>query len=826
MRIRKNHFLLILCLHATYSYSKDYFNPLFLGADVDSIDDLSYLSAGNNVTPGNYFLSLNVGDYFIKSINIRFKEDKNKKVTACFTKEIIDLIPFNKEALNKIAVLSENDKCININDAINDFSYNVDLSKLTLTLLIPQIYLTSIRSTLANELDWDDGITALMTNYNINGSYTKTKNMDNYSSNFISLINRFNIGSWRFNSSAYYNQSKMGNTSTHEFNSNSIFVTRNIDPIKSTLTIGQNFLGSMLFDSNSYVGASLATSDEMLPESEKGYSPTIRGIADSRSKMTIRQNGNILYQEYINPGPYSIDNLNSVGTSGDYEVELTSENGVVTKSIVPYSSLPNLLRQGSYNYSVALGQLDIPAVDKNKFTQGSFGYGLPFATTLYSGYQIANDYLALGMGIGKDIGNIGALSFDMITSKAKIDNENYVGNSYRILFAKSFSDTGTNIQLTGYRYSTSNYYTLSEASYKKTTKNDINDLSTILRNERKKNSYQMNISQSLSDYGQLYLWGNINTYWGSDSKSKNIQLGWNKTFTQFNNIMLSASYNKNKYRNMTDDMFYFSLSMPLSSGMDKNRMYVTNSTSYNDSTYNNTTSLYGNALDNKLNYNIYQSVSNNNQNRSNLNLSYKANAAEMSAGTALSSSTTEFDYGLTGSVLVHQGGVVFSRQASDTAILVEAKGAAGAKLDRAGENIAINHYGYALIPYATAYHYNDVALSPETFGSGYDIDGKVIKVAPTRGAISKVVFDVRKGYNFLVALKYKNKSVPFGAFVRNESEKTTSIVNDDSTVYLTGVRSGSQYTLRINKEKSCKFTINYNEKSSMKSINNISLDCK
>ncbi|MEX5927439.1 hypothetical protein [Providencia hangzhouensis] len=31
-----------------------------------------------------------------------------------------------------------------------------------------------------------------------------------------------------------------------------------------------------------------------------------------------------MYQEYINPGPYNIDNLNSVGTSGDYEVELTS----------------------------------------------------------------------------------------------------------------------------------------------------------------------------------------------------------------------------------------------------------------------------------------------------------------------------------------------------------------------------------------------------------------------------------------------------------------------------------------------------------------------
>lgn len=826
MLISKNHFLLILCLYATHSYSKDYFNPLFLGADIDSIGDLAYLSAGNNVAPGSYFLSLNVGESFIKTINVTFKEDKQKKVTACFTKDIVDLLPFNNDALKRINALPHSDQCIDLNNAINDFSYHVDLSKLTLTLLIPQIYLKSIRSTLANESDWDDGITALMTNYNINGSYSKNKNMEDYSSAFISLNNRMNIGAWRFNSSSYYNRSQMGNRSIQEFNSNSIFATRNINAIKSILTVGQSVLGSMLFDSNSYIGISLTTSNEMLPESEKGYSPTIKGIAESRSKITIRQNGNILYQEYINPGPYSIENLNSVGTSGDYDVELTSDEGAVTKYTVPYSSLPNLLRRGSYNYSLALGQLDISGADKSHFAQGALGYGLPLDTTLYSGYQIAHDYFAFGIGVGKDIGNIGALSFDMIESKANIGNKNYVGNSSRILFAKSFSETGTNIQLTGYRYSTSNYYTFAEASARNKSKNSINEFNTILINEHRKNSYQVNISQRLADYGQLYVWGNVNTYWGSDAKSHNIQVGWNKTFTKFNGVMLSASYNKNKYRGITDDMFYLSLSMPLSNGMDKNRMYLTNSTSYNNSTYNNTTSLYGNALDSKLNYNIYQTVNNNNQNRSNLNLNYQANAAVINAGTAFSNNSSELDYGLTGSVLVHQGGVVFSRQANDTAILVEAKGAAGAKLDRAGENITINNDGYALVPYATAYHYNDVSLSPETFGSGYDIDSKVFKVSPTRGAISKIIFDVRKGYNFLVALKYKNKPIKFGVVVTNNTAKTTSIVDDDSTVYLTGVRPGADYTVRINKDTSCNFTINYDEENSMKNINNLIVDCK
>ncbi|HHR6046250.1 TPA: fimbria/pilus outer membrane usher protein [Providencia alcalifaciens] len=822
-QIKKIFFLLFLA-NVNNSYAQDYFNPLFLGSDVDSIQDLSYLSAGNNVTPGKYFLNVNINDNFIKNINIVFIEEKNKKVTPCFTTEIINAIPFNKDVLNKLKSLPDNE-CIDISKYINNFSYDVDLSKLTLTLSIPQIYLKSIRSTLADESDWDDGIPMFMMNYNLNGSFAKNKNMDDYSSLFLNLNNRLNLGSWRIQSNLYYNKNKVGSRTYDDWKSNNSSISRNINSIKSNLIVGQSVLGSMLFDSVSYTGITLATANEMLPDSERGYSPTIKGIVDSRSKLTIRQNGNILYQEYINPGPYNIDNLNSVGTSGDYEVELTAADGAIVKYNVPYSSLPNLLRKDSFNYSVSLGQLDITSAKRNKFSQGTLGLGLPLDSTIYTGYQIADDYFSAGLGLGTDMGKLGALSIDAMQAQAKIYDKSYTGGSYRILYAKSFSDSGTNIQLTGYRYSTSNYYTFTEASYRNNYKNNFSD-ELFNYNERKKNSFQLNLSQNLGDYGQLYLWGNVNSYWNSDYKSKNIQAGWNKTLPEFNNIIISTSYNKNTYINNTEDILYLSISVPLSNAIDKNTVYLTNSTNYNKSKYNNLTSLYGSALDNKLNYNFYQTVSNNSENKSNLNLRYKANIAEFSTGTSYSSTTKEFDYGVTGSILAHQDGIIFAREANDTAILVKAIGASGARIDKFGENITIGDNGYALIPYATAYHYNDVGLFPETFGMGYDIDGKVMKVAPTRGAVSKVVFDVRKGYNFLVSLNYQGKKIKFGTLVINNDDKMTSIVNDDSTVYLTGVKSNSSYTVKIDKSTSCQFTINYNKNNAMNNINKESVICK
>lgn len=823
MRAMKKIFFLTFFGYMNTSYSQDYFNPLFLGSDVDSIQDLSYLLAGNSITPGEYYLGLNVGDKFVRNIKIKFKEE-NEKVEACFTKEIIDLISFNEEVQYKFKSLPDHE-CVNISKYINNFSYDVDLSKLRLVLSIPQIYLKSIRSTLADESDWDDGIPVFMINYNLNGSFSKNKNMDNYSSLFLNLNNRLNLGPWRIKSNLYYNQNKVGSHTYHDWKSNNTSISRNINSIKGMLVIGETVLGSMLFDSVSYKGVTLATANEMLPDSEKGYSPTIKGVAETRSKITIKQNGNILYQEYINPGPYNIDNLNSVGTSGDYEVELTAANGIVTKYYVPYSSLPNLLRKGSYNYSITLGQLDIISAKKNNFTQGTLGLGLPLDSTIYTGYQIADDYFSAGFGLGKDMGKYGALSVDALYAQARIYNKTDTGSSYRVLYAKSFNDAGTNIQLTGYRYSTSNYYTFTEASYRNNYKNDFNNF-IINYNERKKNSFQINLAQNLGDYGQLYLWGNINSYWNSDYKSKNIQAGWNKTFSEFNNIIISTSYNKNTYINNTENILYLSVSVPLSNTIDKNTVYLTNSINYNKSKYNNSTSLYGSALDNKLNYNFYQTVSNNSENKSNLNLRYKANVAEFSTGTSYSNSTKEFDYGVTGSILAHQDGVIFAREANDTAILVQAIGASGARIDKSGENITIGDSGYALIPYATAYHYNDVGLFPETFGMGYDIDGKVMKVAPTRGAISKVVFDVRKGYNFLVSLNYQGQKIKFGTLVINNDDKMTSIVNDDSTVYLTGVKSNSSYTVKIDKNTTCQFTINYHENDKMNNINKANVICK
>ena len=823
MRAVKSLCFFFIFFNTENSLAQDYFNPKFLGSDAASLEDLSYLTAGSQLSPGDYYLYIYLGDQFLENLKIRFSTI-NGTVQPCFTKEIIKEVPFNEDAKKYFQSLSiGNDQCIDIAKYIKNFDYEVDLSKLVLRLSIPQIYLDSSQSTLAPERVWDDGIAAFMMNYNFNGSYSKNDNNNNYSSNFLDLNNRANLGPWRVNANVYFNESKSGSVSNHQIDTNGLYLSRKINSLKSELLVGQNTLGSSLFDANAYIGMTLATSNELLPDSDRGYSPSIRGIAESRSKLTVKQNNTIIYQTYVNQGPYNINNLNSVGTSGDYEIELTSAEGIVKKYSVPYSSLPNMLRPGKYNYSVTLGKLDLISAEDINFFQSTVAVGIPLESTLFLGTQLSENYTSVGVGAGKDFGVYGALSVDALHAITKIDNDRLIGESYRILYSKSFDETGTNLQLTGYRYSTSDYYSLSDASRKKEMSDKDFDYYYY---GRRKDSFQINVSQSLNDYGQLYVWGNVNSYWGSETKSKNIQFGWNKNFPQYNNIMISANYSKKTYNAMTDDIFYLSFSMPLTKTTSKNTMYLANSASYSHSDHSNATSLYGNMMDNKLNYSVYQTVNKKSSyNNTNINVGYKANSASVRVGSSYSQQSKQLDYGVSGGILLHEDGIAFTREANDTAILVEAKGAEGARVSRAGENITINSGGYALIPYATPYHYNDVELDPSSFSNSYDVDNKIAKVAPTRGAISKVIFDVKRGYSFLVSVRYKNRPIKFGTLVKNDEYNNVSIADDDGSVYLTGVKNHSSYTVAWGDNTSCRFVINYGDESKLKTVNKIQTNC-
>lgn len=90
----------------------------------------------------------------------------------------------------------------------------------------------------------------------------------------------------------------------------------------------------------------------MVPDSQRGYAPTIHGISRGTSRISIRQNGYEIYQSTLPPGPFEINDIYPAGSGGDLQVTLQEADGSVQRFNVPWSSVPVLQREGHLKYAL------------------------------------------------------------------------------------------------------------------------------------------------------------------------------------------------------------------------------------------------------------------------------------------------------------------------------------------------------------------------------------------------------------------------------------------------------------------------------------------
>ncbi|MDT1858286.1 fimbria/pilus outer membrane usher protein, partial [Acinetobacter baumannii] len=68
--------------------------------------------------------------------------------------------------------------------------------------------------------------------------------------------------------------------------------------------------------------------------------------------------------------------------------------------------------------------------EEPKFFQGTVLHGLPTGWTIYGGAQLAERYRAVNLGMGKNMGDFGALSLDITQANATLsDYSDHQGQS-------------------------------------------------------------------------------------------------------------------------------------------------------------------------------------------------------------------------------------------------------------------------------------------------------------------------------------------------------------------------------------------------------------
>jgi hypothetical protein len=184
---------------------------------------------------------------------------------------------------------------------------------------------------------WDDGITAGLLNYNFTGNnvHNDIGGSSNYA--YLNLQSGLNLGAWRLRDNTTWSYSSGGSSSTNENKWQHVnsWLERDIVPLRSRLTLGDSYTNGDVFDGINFRGAQLASDDNMLPDSQKGFAPVIHGIARGTAQVSIKQNGYEIYQSTVPPGPFTIDDLYAAGNGGDLQVTIKEPTAPARSSPCP-----------------------------------------------------------------------------------------------------------------------------------------------------------------------------------------------------------------------------------------------------------------------------------------------------------------------------------------------------------------------------------------------------------------------------------------------------------------------------------------------------------
>lgn len=780
---------------STSLYASVAFNTELIELDNPGMDkaDLSAFESGSQA-PGIYHVDIIVDDAFLETGDIQFTASKadngDASLQPCLS--LAQLKRWGVKTALFPALDAEKSECVNL-QAIPQASADFQFAAQRLVLSIPQAAIDlPARGYVPPEM-WDEGITAAMLNYSLSGANSRARAGEGVSSNtqYANLRPGVNIGPWRLRNYTTWSRDAAGKDQWDAVYS---YLQRAVIPLKAQLTLGDSSAPADVFDSVPFRGVQLASDDDMLPDSLKGYAPVVRGIARTNAQVVIRQNGYQIYQSYVAPGAFEITDMYPTGGAGDLDVTIKEADGSEQHFTLPYASVPVLQREGRLKYALTGGQYRAynSSVEKTPFGQVSGIYGLRNGITLYGGVQGSGKYQSFAVGTGKNMGDFGALSADVTQAWSTLAHTAKTqGQSLRARYSKNVLNTGTNFSIAGYRYSTRGYYGLQDVL-------DSYGDSSALQN-RRRNRVELTMSQTLGDErGALTLSAAREDYWNTDKSMTSWSVGYNNNW---NNISYGVTWTYSKNGGPTssgsgstktydhDQLLAFTVSVPLDKFLPQTwANYGLNTGKNNGTTHS--IGMNGVALDNSaLNWNIQQGYGTDGVGYTGtLNGDYKGTYGEVTAGYGYDKHSERLNYGVQGGILAHADGITLSQPLGETNALIKAPGAHGVNI-RNQSGVRTDYRGYTVVNNLSVYRKNDLALDPENMPDDVELEINTRTVTPTRGAVVKADYLSKVGRRVLMTLTTHGQFVPFGAVVTlADDDKSSFIVGDRGQVYLTGLR--------------------------------------
>ena len=777
--------------------------------------DISRFNTRNLMSPGIHRVDIVVNGQRQGRRTLEFvARDAANDAQPCVDPELLVLLGVEPAPANSAAPALPQ-PCAPLEHWLPLATSRVDAGALEWSVSIPQANLKRRARGYVDPAYWDDGIDAGLLNYTFSAS-TRTSG-EGEDRRYLGLASGINLGSWRLRHQGA--QAWNSRTGLQRYQSTATYLQRSIAPWQAQLTVGDSLSDGHILDGVRLRGVSLATDQRMRAQSLQGYAPQVHGIAESNATVTIRQNGFILYETTVAPGPFVISDLYATGYGGDLTVSVTQADGQRSSFIVPWSVAPQLLRVDTHTFNLNMGQVRQygQADSSPRVFQASLAQGVSNYLTLYGGgsYTEGHHLTKLGLALGTPFG---AFSLDGSASRTRLPRQpSLSGQSLGVGYSHSLPASGTHLTLAMYRYSTRGYQGLYDALNLRERARDERGPQDFAR---QKSRIDLTISQQLGQ-GTLSLYGSSVDFWrrqdgrqtsftfsyGSQWRGVSWNLSAQRTRIEDTRLALTdREYSDEVFfgpagqRGRLDNRLMLTLSMPLGGSLHAPSINTTVSRDRGDRHGSQQQVGISGLLGEfgEASYGLSGTRSRGESATFNIANAYAAvrtGAGQLRGGYAQARGSTQLSFGAEGGMIAHADGITWSPRLGEAAALVLAPAAEGARLGQAS-GVRIDRRGFGVVPSLRAFHGNSISIDPRGMAVDVELKESVQRVVPTAGAVTFLKFETLSGRAVVIKAQQRNgKPLPFAAQVLDEQGREVGVIGQASKAFVRGLAERGTLTV-------------------------------
>ena len=725
-----------------------------------------FLSTNNQYYPGRYWVDVTVNSTpkGKRILNITPLEQTALCLTPSWLAEVdIYLRPdfYQSTRSQKGKMMAEDSTesgatCYVISQQPNT-KVDFDLSTQSLNLTIPQAGLAKADESLG----WEFGKSAVRLNYNVNANKT-TDGMDYYGSGALLT----NLGEWIARGSASLTKNEQ---------SISVFtLSKAILSLQADIVLGKTAVSTGELGSLSTYGFTLSSNQSMRRQTQ-GYTPVFSGVANSNSRVTLRQGNTVLYSEMIPPGPFEINDV-TVLSGGDVVMTVTENDGSTTTQVFPITLISGQISPGQHEYSLSLG------VVNNDNSEGtptgglgafSYGYGLKHMS-LRVGMLVGTQFTGLTGEVTSQLGMFGSLSAALSATESRYDDGNRKGQKTTITFAKSF-DSGTSIRMALNSLS-DEYDTLGEY-------NNI-DYADLRQRQKLKQDISIGVSQPLWKGSSFSLNGWQREYWQQYEKQTGVTGNFSTRIGPVNLSLAGSQYKTDGDRQYSIST---SVSIPFSVFNRDYSTYASMSSSKSGS--NSYSAGASTSLTDRWSLSANESWgdSGNLGKQTSLWTAYDGDLAQFSGLVTHTYKATLGAGSINGSVmyLPVDNSLLFGKNISETVAVVHIPRGKGISmlggLDKADRN------GNLMVP-LTSYQVNTLSIDASTLPSNMELAVTSKKVKPTGSSVTYIPFEAMTVKRYLLQVRRVNgQFMPAGEWAYTESGSPLGFVSNNGVILINSV---------------------------------------